>query len=159
MFFPNSCWKRRWFLQNTWSGLPSVLTYIAHSHFTAPRSVNNQNIIIEKHGVEPDDDTTKTRHKLHLVAHSIITPIVELELGRCDVMRRSPPSAKWLTTTPSSNLSKRRLQLLLVRKEGGKEAGIFFLKHESSIFRSFIQPCMWFWKCQTSSPEAKQYIV
>ena len=24
-------------------------------------------------------------------------------------------------------------------------ADIFSLKHESSIFRSFIQPCMWFW--------------
>ena len=36
---------------------------------------------------------------------------------------------------------------------------IFVLKHESSIFRSFIQPCMWFWKCQASSPEAKQYRV
>ena len=36
-------------------------------------------------------------------------------------------------------------------------AGIFSLKHESSIFRSFIQPCMWFWKCQASSPWDKQY--
>ena len=35
--------------------------------------------------------------------------------------------------------------------------GIFSLRHESSIFRSFIQPCMWFWKCQASSPWAKQY--
>ena len=34
---------------------------------------------------------------------------------------------------------------------------IFVLKHESSIFRSFIQPCMRFWKCRASSPEAKQY--
>ena len=25
-----------------------------------------------------------------------------------------------------------------------READIFVLKHESSIFRSFIQPCMWF---------------
>ena len=72
----------------------------SHSTFTlhsnSVRSVNNQNIITdkgEKQGIEPDDDTTKTRHKLHPMAHSI-TPIVELELGRCDVMRRSPPSAK-----------------------------------------------------------------
>ena len=28
---------------------------------------------------------------------------------------------------------------------------IFDLKHESSIFRSFIQPFMWFWKCQAGS--------
>ena len=37
------------------------------------------------------------------------------------------------------------------------QADIFVLKHESSIFRSFILPCMWFWKCQTSSPWDKQY--
>ena len=37
------------------------------------------------------------------------------------------------------------------------QAGIFSLKHESSIFRSFIQPSMWFWKCQASSPWDKQY--
>ena len=36
-------------------------------------------------------------------------------------------------------------------------ADIFVLKHDSSIFRSFIQPCMWFWNCHVSSPEAKQY--
>ena len=36
---------------------------------------------------------------------------------------------------------------------------IFVLKHESSIFRSFIQPCVWIWKSQASSPEAKQYRV
>ena len=29
-------------------------------------------------------------------------------------------------------------------------SGILSLKHESSIFRSFIQLCMWFWKCQAS---------
>ena len=34
-------------------------------------------------------------------------------------------------------------------------SGIFSLKHESSIFRSVI--CMWFCKCQASSPCAKQY--
>ena len=33
---------------------------------------------------------------------------------------------------------------------GDKEAGIFSLKHESKIIRSFNQPCMWFWKCQAS---------
>ena len=27
---------------------------------------------------------------------------------------------------------------------------IFSLKHESSIFRSFIQPCLWFCKCQAT---------
>ena len=47
-----------------------------------------------------------------------------------------------------------KLTLYLLRRPD-----IFDLKHESSIFRSFIQPCMWFWKCQTSSPEAKQYRV
>ena len=35
--------------------------------------------------------------------------------------------------------------------------GILSLKHESSIFTSFIQPCRWFWKCQASSPWDKQY--
>ena len=39
-------------------------------------------------------------------------------------------------------------------KEG---AGIFSLKHESSIFKSFIQPYMWFWKCQARSPWDKQF--
>ena len=44
--------------------------------------------------------------------------------------------------------------------QGGIRAGIFSLKHESSIFRSFLQPCnMWFWKCQASSPWDKQYRV
>ena len=38
-------------------------------------------------------------------------------------------------------------------------AGIISLKHESSIFRSFIQPCLWFWKCQTSYPWDKKYRV
>ena len=33
-------------------------------------------------------------------------------------------------------------------------SGIFSLKHESSIFRSFIQPCKWFWKSQANSPWA-----
>ena len=36
-------------------------------------------------------------------------------------------------------------------------AGILSLKNESSIFRSVIQHYMWFWKCQASSPETKQY--
>ena len=39
----------------------------------------------------------------------------------------------------------------------GCRPGIFSLKHEGSIFRSFIQPCMWFWKCQASSLWDKQY--
>ena len=34
---------------------------------------------------------------------------------------------------------------------------IFSLKQESSIFRSVIQPCMWFWICQARSPCAKQH--
>ena len=46
-----------------------------------------------------------------------------------------------------------------VNKLMDKVEGIFSLKHESSIFRSFIQTCMWFWKCQASSPQAKQYRV
>ena len=48
---------------------------------------------------------------------------------------------------------------VIERTIDNSKADIFVLKHESSIFRSFIQPCMWFWKCQASSPEAKQYIV
>ena len=45
----------------------------------------------------------------------------------------------------------------IVDSSGRKWAGIFSLKHESSIFRSFNQPCMWFWKCQASSQWDKQY--
>ena len=30
-------------------------------------------------------------------------------------------------------------------------------EHESSIFRSYIHPCMWFWKCQASYQWDKQY--
>ena len=41
--------------------------------------------------------------------------------------------------------------------DGTYRTGIFSLKHESSILRSFIQPCMRFWKCQASSPWDKQY--
>ena len=49
--------------------------------------------------------------------------------------------------------------IMLLNSQDETRSGIFSLKHESSIFRSFIQPCIWFWKCQASSPEAKQYRV
>ena len=40
---------------------------------------------------------------------------------------------------------------------GWLKAGIFSLKHESSTFRSFIQPCMLVKKCHASSPWDKQH--
>ena len=43
------------------------------------------------------------------------------------------------------------------REEYIPEADIVDPDHESSIFRSFIQPCMWVWKCQASSPWATQH--
>ena len=54
-----------------------------------------------------------------------------------DVYGLSEPNA-------AADYDEDTLQIVYSSSKAGLPADIFSLKHESSIFRSVIQPCMWF---------------
>ena len=83
---------------------------------------------------------------------------VTAKLRRSNGMRLTFPH-DWTYFTTSLLLHVTFDVIFFTNRNGTFTADIVVPEHESSIFRSFIQPCMWFWKCQASSPEAKQYRV
>ena len=55
----------------------------------------------------------------------------------------------------ASSLGKNRKVTNENRTRIARSAEVFVLKHESSIFRSFILPWVWFWKCQASPSNSR----